>query len=115
MFNDDNSGNSKNSGVKNLFSYHNSLRTSLNGLCPPSLQSIPTTMPDGTQIQGISATGKLPENSTDIQTGTFISSLEDFDGKIIKVGQNFYNNGVDLVPGAEWTLQLNENDSSTNS
>ena len=115
MFNDDNSENSKNSGVKNLFSYHNSLRTSLNGLCPPSLQSIPTTMPDGTQIQGISATGKLPENSTDIQTGTFISSLEDFDGKIIKVGQNFYNNGVNLVPGAEWTLQLNENDSSTNS
>lgn len=115
MFNDDNSGNSKNSGVKNLFSYHNSLRTSLNGLCPPSLQTIPTTMPDGTQIQGISATGKLPENSTDIQNGTFISSLENFDGKIIKVGQNFYNNGVNLVPGAEWTLQLDENDSSTNS
>lgn len=118
MFNDDNSGNSKNSGVKNLFSYHNSLRTSSNGLCPPSLKTIPTTMPDGTQIQGISATGKLPENSTYIQTGTFISSLSNFDGKIIKVGQNFYNNGVNLVPvvpGAEWTLQLNENDSSTDS
>lgn len=115
MFNDDNSGNSKNSGVKNLFSYHNSLRTSLNGLCPPSLQTIPTTMPDGTQIQGISATGKLPENSTYIQNGTFISSLSNFNGKIIRVGQNFYNNGVNLVPGAEWTLQLNENDSSTNS
>lgn len=114
MFNDDNSGNSKNSGVKNLFSYHNSLRT-LNGLCPPSLKTIPTTMPDGTQIQGISATGKLPENSTDIQTGTFISSLSNFNGKIIRVGQNFYNNGVNLVPGAEWTLQLNENNSSTNS
>lgn len=114
MFNDDNSGNSKNSGVKNLFSYHNSLRT-LNGLCPPSLKTIPTTMPDGTQIQGISATGKLPEDSTYIQTGKFTSSLSNFDGKIIRVGQNFYNNGVDLVPGAEWTLQLNENDSSTNS
>ena len=113
MFNDDNSGNSKNSGVKNLFSYHNSLRT--NGLCPPSLKTIPTTMPDGTQIQGISATGKLPENSTDIQTGTFISFLSNFNGKIIRVGQNFYNNGVNLVPGAEWTLQLNENNSSTNS
>lgn len=115
MFNDDNSGNSKNSGVKNLFSYHNSLRTSSNGLCPPSLKTIPTTMPDGTQIQGISATGKLPENSTDIQTGTFISSLSNFNGKIIRVGQNFYNNGVNLVPEAEWTLQLNENNSSTNS
>lgn len=112
MFNDDNSGNSKNSGVKNLFSYHNSLRTSLR---PPSLKTIPTTMPDGTQIQGISATGKLPENSTYIQNGTFISSLSNFNGKIIRVGQNFYNNGVNLVPGAEWTLQLNENDSSTNS
>lgn len=114
MFNDDNSGNSKNSGVKNLFSYHNSLRTS-NGLYPPSLKTIPTTMPDGTQIQGISDTGKLPESSTYIQTGKFISSLSNFDGKIIRVGQNFYNNGVNLVPRAEWTLQLNENDSSTNS
>lgn len=112
MFNDDNSGNSKNSGVKNLFSYHNSLRTSLR---PPSLKTIPTTMPDGTQIQGISATGKLPENSTYIQNGTFISSLSNFNGKIIRVRQNFYNNGVNLVPRAEWTLQLNENDSSTNS
>ena len=115
MFNDGDASDSTKSGIKNLFSYHNSLRTSANKLCPPSFETIPTTMPDGTQIHGISDTGKLPENSTDIQTGTFISSLSNFNGKIIRVGQNFYNNGVNLVPGAEWTLQLNENNSSTNS
>ena len=115
MFNDGDASDSTKSGIKNLFSYHNSLRTSANKLCPPSFETIPTTMPDGTIIEGLSNSGKLPENSSITQTGEFKSTLEAFAGKTIIVGQNFYNNGVNLNPSSSWTLKLKDNDSSTNS
>lgn len=78
----------------NHITYINSMRTSANKLKEPSLTAFPTTMPD----------------TTTIDHTVYKSSLSDFNGKTIKAGQNFYDNGVNLSPSAGWTLSLKAND-----
>ena len=83
------------SATENLLSYFNSARSGKTALC--SLQEFPTQNPDGTNIS-------LTE---------FTSSFGGFGGKTIAAGQNFYSNGVDLVPNAKWNLSLKKNDVAT--
>ena len=83
------------SATENLLSYFNSARDGKTALC--SLQEFPTQNPDGTNIS-------LTE---------FASSFGGFGGKTIAAGQNFYSNGVDLVPNAKWNLSLKKNDVAT--
>ena len=83
------------SATENLLSYFNSARSGKTALC--SLQEFPTQNPDGTNIS-------LTE---------FASSFGGFGGKTIAAGQNFYSNGVDLVPNAKWNLSLKKNDVAT--
>ena len=83
------------SATENLLSYFNSARSGKTALC--SLQEFPTQNPDGTNIS-------LTE---------FASSFGGFGGKTITAGQNFYSNGVDLVPNAKWNLSLKKNDVAT--
>ena len=83
------------SATENLLSYFNSARDGKTALC--SLQEFPTQNPDGTNIS-------LTE---------FASSFGGFGGKTITAGQNFYSNGVDLVPNAKWNLSLKKNDVAT--
>ena len=83
------------SATENLLSYFNSARSGKTALC--SLQEFPTQNPDGTNIS-------LTE---------FASSFGGFGGKTISAGQNFYSNGVDLVPNAKWNLSLKKNDVAT--
>ena len=85
------------SATENLLSYFNSARSGKTALC--SLQEFPTQNPDGTNIS-------LTE---------FSSSFGGFGGKTITAGQNFYSNGVDLVPNAKWNLSLKKNDVATSS
>ncbi|MGN0739092.1 MAG: FlgD immunoglobulin-like domain containing protein [Treponema sp.] len=87
------------SGINGLFAYQNSLRTAANNLCPPSLAVFPEEMPD----------------LTTISNSKYISELRDFAGKTITAGQNFYDNGVDLISGSSWTLSIKDNDSAKNS
>lgn len=82
----------------NHIAYINSMRTSANKLKEPSLTAFPTTMPDAT---------------TTIGHTVYKSSLSDFNGKTIKAGQNFYDNGVNLSPSAGWTLSLKANNDAT--
>ena len=83
------------SATENLLSYFNSARDGKTALC--SLQEFPAQNPDGTNIS-------LTE---------FASSFGGFGGKTITAGQNFYSNGVDLVPNAKWNLSLKKNDVAT--
>ena len=83
------------SATENLLSYFNSARDGKTALC--SLQEFPAQNPDGTNIS-------LTE---------FTSSFGGFGGKTITAGQNFYSNGVDLVPNAKWNLSLKKNDVAT--
>ena len=83
------------SATENLLSYFNSARDGKTALC--SLQEFPEQNPDGTNIS-------LTE---------FASSFGGFGGKTITAGQNFYSNGVDLVPNAKWNLSLKKNDVAT--
>ena len=83
------------SATENLLSYFNSARSGKTALC--SLQEFPAQNPDGTNIS-------LTE---------FASSFGGFGGKTIAAGQNFYSNGVDLVPNAKWNLSLKKNDVAT--
>ena len=83
------------SATENLLSYFNSARSGKTALC--SLQEFPAQNPDGTNIS-------LTE---------FASSFGGFGGKTITAGQNFYSNGVDLVPNAKWNLSLKKNDVAT--
>ena len=83
------------SATENLLSYFNSARDGRTALC--SLQEFPAQNPDGTNIS-------LTE---------FASSFGGFGGKTIAAGQNFYSNGVDLVPNAKWNLSLKKNDVAT--
>ena len=83
------------SATENLLSYFNSARDGRTALC--SLQEFPAQNPDGTNIS-------LTE---------FASSFGGFGGKTITAGQNFYSNGVDLVPNAKWNLSLKKNDVAT--
>lgn len=82
----------------NHIAYINSMRTSANKLKEPSLTTFPTTMPDAT---------------TTIGHTVYKSSLSGFNGKTIKAGQNFYDNGVNLSPSAGWTLSLKANNDAT--
>ena len=83
------------SATEKLLSYFNSARDGKTALC--SLQEFPEQNPDGTNIS-------LTE---------FASSFGGFGGKTITAGQNFYSNGVDLVPNAKWNLALKKNDVAT--
>ena len=83
------------SATENLLSYFNSARDGRTALC--SLQEFPTQNPDGTNIS----------------LTAFASSFGGFGGKTITAGQNFYSNGVDLVPNAKWNLSLKKNDVAT--
>ena len=83
------------SATENLLSYFNSARDGKTALC--SLQEFPAQNPDGTNIS-------LTE---------FASSFGGFGGKTITAGQNFYSNGVDLVPNAKWNLSLKKNEVAT--
>ncbi|MEE1059222.1 MAG: hypothetical protein U0K92_07560 [Treponema sp.] len=87
--------NDSESATENLLSYFNSARDGKTALC--SLQEFPAQNPDGTNIS-------LTE---------FASSFGGFGGKTITAGQNFYSNGVDLVPNAKWNLSLKKNDVAT--
>ncbi len=95
------------SGVSGLYRYittPESLRTSFTA--EPSLTSLPAQMPDGTSID---------------HDGTYSSVLKgqsgeaSLNGQVLSVGQNFYNNGVDLKGDALWTLRLKKNDLATDS
>ena len=83
------------SGIANLFAYINSQRVGKTAAC--SLQAFPVKNPDGTSIS----------------LEKFASSIDGFAGKTIIAGQNFYSNGVDLVPNAKWNLSLKKNDVAT--
>ena len=83
------------SATENLLAYFNSARNGKTALC--SLQEFPAQNPDG----------------TDISLTEFNSSFDGFAGKTIFAGQNFYSNGVDLVPNAKWNLSLKKNDEAT--
>ena len=83
------------SATENLLSYFNSARDGKTALC--SLQEFPAQNPDGTNIS----------------LTAFASSFGGFGGKTITAGQNFYSNGVDLVPNAKWNLSLKKNDVAT--
>ena len=85
------------SKTENLLSYFNSnsARNGKTALC--SLEEFPTQNPDGTTIDSTK----------------FASSFGGFGGKTITAGQNFYSNGVDLVPNAKWNLSLKKNDVAT--
>ena len=95
------------SGVSGLYRYittPETLRTSFTA--EPSLSSLPAQMPDGTTID---------------HEGTYSSVLKgqsgeaSLNGQVLSVGQNFYNNGVDLKGDALWTLRLKKNDLATDS
>ena len=83
------------SATENLLAYFNSARNGKTALC--SLQEFPAQNPNG----------------TDISLTEFNSSFDGFAGKTITAGQNFYSNGVDLVPNAKWNLSLKKNDEAT--
>ena len=85
------------SKTENLLSYFNSnsARNGKTALC--SLEEFPAKNPDGTTIDSTK----------------FASSFGGFGGKTITAGQNFYSNGVDLVPNAKWNLSLKKNDVAT--
>ena len=83
------------SATENLLAYFNSARNGKTALC--SLQEFPENNPNG----------------TDISLTEFNSSFGGFGGKTIFAGQNFYSNGVDLVPNAKWNLSLKKNDEAT--
>lgn len=101
------------SGVTNLYDYHNPLRTALNNLCPPSLVfTDPAT--------GTATASKYPETMPDTVTeishnSSYISTLKGFAGKKITAGQNFYDNGVDLSENSDFTIAVKENDSAKDS
>ena len=107
MYEDDSVNQGAPSGVSGLYRYittPETLRTSFTA--EPSLTSLPAQMPDGTTID---------------HEGTYSSLLKgqsgeaSLNGQILNVGQNFYNNGVDLKGNGLWTLRLKENDLATDS
>ena len=83
------------SGIANLFAYINSQRVGKTAAC--SLQAFPVKNPDGTSIS----------------LEKFASSIDGFAGKTIIAGQNFYSNGIDLVPSGSWNLRLKTNELAT--
>ena len=83
------------SGIANLFAYINSQRVGKTAAC--SLQAFPVKNPDGTSIS----------------LEKFASSIDGFAGKTIIAGQNFYSNGIDLVPSGLWNLRLKTNELAT--
>jgi cytoskeletal protein CcmA (bactofilin family) len=87
------------SGISGLFTYNHAQRTAANHMSQCSID-----------ITGIAAT----PGGTAITTATYNMTLPNLAGKTIKVGKNFYANGIDLNPGSTWTLAIPDNGNATN-
>jgi hypothetical protein len=113
MYNDDVATDGS-SGVDYLFAYKNSGRSDTGTeTAAISLDADPSDTDDTHPYSAFPQT--LPDGETSIghtaYTGTVTgSSLND---NTITVGQNFYDNGVDLEGSSSWTLELPANDTAT--
>lgn len=85
-------------GLTTLYAYNTSSSPSRSGTSSPSLSSFPTEYPDGTAFI---------DGSSTAYCGAVTGST--LDGRILTAGQNFYDNGVNLVGTASWTLKLKDN------
>lgn len=84
-------------GVEDLYSYFNSLRP-----VPGNVAALPEKFPD--------------DSSFPNEKENWCATMSDFGGKVITVGKNFYDNGVDLTSSSTWTLKIpaNDNEGSEN-
>jgi|GEM_PF-1644006 len=98
MYDDSDAGQS---GVTGLFAYENA------AVRGPGLYTAATHVPLGTAYPG--GVPGFP--------GTYSGAINaaNLAGKTLTVGGNFYANGVDLNPGAGWTLSIPDNESAFSS
>lgn len=91
------------SGVADLFTYHNSKRTGKTAA--PSLD-----------WNSVFPAGKLPDDETlapGFGGASYSGAFSDLSGKTLSVGKNFYANKMNLAASGPWTLTIPDNDNAT--
>ncbi|MCR4626226.1 MAG: hypothetical protein K5640_01090 [Treponema sp.] len=100
----DGSGTSGTSGIENLFRYIRlASETNKPDTAASSLTSLPSAYPDDSS--------GFPDGSTNSYCGEVDSAA--LAGKTLTCGKNFYANGVDLAPSAEWILSIVNTDDAS--
>ena len=91
------------SGVADLFTYHNSKRAG-------------KTAASSLDWNSVFPAGKLPDGETlapGFGGASYSGAFSDLSGKTLSVGKNFYANKMNLAASGAWTLAIPDNDNAT--